>query len=139
MKTTILRIAFLIILIVSLAFLTGCEEEESSKLEDRVQAFIDDLYNDNWSSLYTHFSATETDDYASLQDPAYWSLNDPWQYGNHVVNSMSTSGSTVSASISWNSGTPQTQTWTFRMVEEGSTWKIEELDLAGSNVINSIL
>jgi hypothetical protein len=100
-------------------------------IEDRVDEFIADL-NGDWNLLYENFHPTETAFYNAIKPATFWE-----DYFEPTPPSYTISGldTTDPANVTFMIDGPALflgpRTVTFQMVQSGSDWYIEEMDLSG--------
>ncbi len=119
-----IKTGLLLAILAALVFGMGsCDLFFGTSIEERIEAFNDDVAAGNLSQLYTHFhpDTLERDDMTS----AYWS-NTPFGSGNQIV-SYSISGDTVNGSLSFGG------TITMEMKKDGMDYLIYHMTISGSS------
>ena len=114
----------LIILVVALSF-ESCSLF-GTKIDERIDAFIDDLNNDR-NSVYANFHPDKTAEYNAIKDPvATWDIWFPTGQTYSLSNLDDGDSDSVTATIT-GSGAFGAKSAIFRMAKDGFDWMIEEL------------
>ena len=121
-------------------FLGSCEMlglVGGTSIEERVDAFNDDLSGGNYSRLYTHFHPDTVDRESMENDPSgFWSKTAvASDYAPNTITDYSFSGDTVSGTISNDNGSLG---FTMDMQKDGSDYYIRVLAISGSPEIRKI-
>ena len=126
MKTKIALFILLIIFAVTLSF-ESCSLF-GTKIDERIDSFIDDLNNSDRSNVYTNFHSSETADYNAIKDPSTtWDNWFPVASITYSISNLDDSDSDNVTAIINSSGTFGTSDATFKMAKDGFDWMIEEL------------
>lgn len=99
---------------------TGCTQEETMTIEERIRAFVSDLNKSNRDSLKEHFHYTQIA--RNLMNDAYWA---PFvqEGGSYTVLSITETGSNT-RSVRIDGGISQGSYYTFNMKKDGDDWMI---------------
>ena len=132
-----LRIIGVLFILTILFTLGSCEMFTNwfgTTIEDRVDAFDDDLSAGNYSSLYKHFHSDTVDRDNMKTDPdGYWSAT-PIYTSSNIKNS-SVSGDTVTGTV-WNGSADLS--FTMNMKKDGMEYFIRSLEIDGSPDIRKL-
>lgn len=130
----LLRNTFFISVLLFLLTLGSCDmfiNWFGTTIEDRVEAFNDDLEAKNWGQLYKHFH-NDTED-RSIMDETYWVGTALHDEGS--ITSYSISGETVNGMV-WN-GTVN-KSFNMDMKKDGLDYYIRRLDIEGNPEIKKL-
>ena len=130
MKTKNALFVLLIILVVALSF-ESCSLF-GTKIDERIDAFIDDLNNSDRSNVYTNFHPDKTADYNAIKDPSTtWDIWFPVADIPYSISNLDDSDSDSVTAVISSSGTFGPSNATFKMAKDGFDWMIEELTVQG--------
>ena len=126
-----LKISAILFVLAFMLTLGSCEmfiNWFGTSIEDRVEAFNDDLSAGKYSVLYKHFHSDTVDRYDMKNDPTnYWDPTPIYPNGN--INNYSVSGDTVTGTVDTN-GDPN-QPFTMEMKKDGMDYYIRKLNFDG--------
>jgi len=129
------KLGLVLIVIVLLAGFNSCDLFVSffgTTIDERIDAFNDDVADANWNKLYTHFHSDTIDRDTMKNDPAgYWDSSPFWN-GAEIVN-FSVSGTTVTGIESFGD-----QGVTVEMKREGLDYMMYHLTVDGGFDIRKI-
>ena len=115
----------LIILVVALSF-ESCSLF-GTKIDERIDSFIDNLNNDR-NSIYLNFHPSETADYNAIKNPTTtWDIWFPVVDIPYSISNLDDSDSDSVTSVISSSGGFGPSGATFKMAKDGCDWMIEEL------------
>jgi hypothetical protein len=123
--------AFLVLAVV--AGLTGCDLFGIS-IAERISDFQADLNKSDRSSVYLNLHSTLTQDYNAAKAATFWNTNFPYIAGTSysITNVVSSNPANVTATITGPSPYTGGAAISFKMVQEGFNWMIQEIYLFGS-------
>jgi len=121
-----IKTGLLLAILAALVFGMGsCDLFFGTSIEERIEAFNDDVAAGNLSRLYTHFHPDTVDRDTMVNTPVtYWD-NTPFGSGNQIA-SYSISGDTVTGSLSISG------TITVEMKKDGLDYMILSMTISGS-------
>lgn len=107
------------------------------KIDERIDAFIDDLNNDR-NSIYLNFHPSGTADYNAIKAPiTSWDIWFPTGETYSLSNLDDGDSDSVTATItSTDSGGWGSKSAIFKMAKDGCDWMIEELTLDGTLIVD---
>ena len=117
------RIAFRLILLLSIYFLASCEMATPVSVNERINMFFDDVSTGPYTTIRGDHIHPDASNWANL-DANYWENTSPWDNKPFTVNTSNIPNST-SVSVNVTNGSSASTTYTFYMKEEDAdVWKI---------------
>ncbi|WP_319415201.1 hypothetical protein [Marispirochaeta aestuarii] len=120
---------FLFFLVLStIVFFSCTDETDKYSVDDRINAFFNDLNSERWDEIYKHTSPLSTQ-YGAGQSGTFWNTGD-WDQGlywPYTLNSNNISDNTT-VNVDVTRGTAGDDNLTFTMVEESDdNWLIRSI------------
>lgn len=132
-----LKISTILFMLAFMLTLGSCEmfiNWFGTTIENRVDAFNDDLKAERWSELYKHFHSDTVDRTEMKNDPiGFWSSTSIYNADSRIVSYSS--GDTVTGTI-YNGST--NLTFSMEMKKDGMDYYIRTLEISGSPDIRKL-
>jgi hypothetical protein len=128
-KSTARVILYVSIVILGSLLFSACpqpDKDESVSIEERIDAFIEDANNGNYSNMYTHIHP-DAAKYDQSKTGDFWT--DDFSDNDHSLGTLNISGEVVTAKID-SDPTYNSDDIRFTMKEDGKkVWKILKLEI----------
>ena len=127
------KLGYLTAVVVLMMAVYSCTMGGSVSIPDRINDFMRDVNAGNYSSLYTHFHPTLTDQYNFIKPSAFW--DSPGMFPDaerpsYVLGAIVPAGETVETIITSDAAYNNTSI-KFDMAKDGDDYMIKSLTIGG--------